>query len=119
EMGIDTIQKVFLLGKWKYFKQQVEDKLRENNTNIDYYYDTYTITFNNEDVKNYVKKLSDNSIKDIKNNINYNMIESIKKSTMRRHNKACLESGLELNPFKQDKLFEQEKIDYVIEQEQL
>ena len=47
------------------------------------------------------------------------MIESIKKSTMRRHNKACLESGLELNPFKQDKLFEQEKIDYVIEQEQL
>src|SRR5699024_1399030 len=67
EMGIDTIQKVFLLGKWKYFKQQVEDKLRENNTNIDYYYDTYTITFNNEDVKNYVKKLSDNSIKDIKN----------------------------------------------------
>ena len=119
EMGIDTIQKVFLLGKWKYFKQQVEDKLRENNTNIDYYYDTYTITFNNEDVKNYVKKLSDNSIKDIKNNINYNMIESIKKSTMRRHDKACLESGLELNPFKQDKLFEQEKIDYVIEQEQL
>ncbi len=38
---------------------------------------------------------------------------------MKRHDKACLESGLELNPFKQDKLFEQEKIDYVIEQEQL
>lgn len=119
EMGIDTIQKVFLLGKWKYFKQQVEDKLRENNTNIDYYYDTYTITFNNEDVKNYVKKLSDNSIKDIKNNINYNMIESIKKSTMRRHNKAIKECGLEQNIYKQEKFFEQEKIDYVIEQEQL
>ena len=119
EMGIDTIQKVFLLGKWKYFKQQVENKLRENNTNIDYYYDSYTITFNNDSVKNYVKKLSYNDIQDIKNNINHNMIESIKKSTMRRHDKACLESGLELNPFKQDKLFEQEKIDYVIEQEQL
>ena len=119
EMGIDTIQKVFLLGKWKYFKQQVENKLRENDTNIDYYYDTYTITFNNEDVKNYVKKLSDNSIKDIKNNINYNMIESIKKSTMRRHNKAIKECGLEQNIYKQEKFFEQEKIDYVIEQEQL
>ena len=47
------------------------------------------------------------------------MVESIKKSTMKRHNKACLESGLGLNHFKQDKLFEQEKIDYVIEQEQL
>ena len=119
EMGIDTIQKVFLLGKWKYFKQQVEDKLRENNTNIDYYYDTYTITFNNEDVKNYVKKLSDNSIKDIKNNINHNMIESIKKSTMKRHDKAIKECGLEQNIYKQEKFFEQEKIDYVIEQEQL
>ena len=119
EMGIDTIQKVFLLGKWKYFKQQVENKLRENDTNIDYYYDSYTITFNNDSVKNYVKRLSDNDIQDIKNNINYNMVESIKKSTMRRHDKACLESGLELNPFKQDKLLEQEKIDYVIEQEQL
>ena len=119
EMGIDSIQKVFLLGKWKYFKQQVENKLRENDTNIDYYYDSYTITFNNDSVKNYVKKLSYNDIQDIKNNINHNMIESIKKSTMRRHDKACLESGLELNPFKQDKLFEQEKIDYVIEQEQL
>ena len=119
EMNLDTIQKVFLLGKWKYFKQQVEDKLRENNTNIDYYYDSYTITFNNDSVKNYVKKLSYNDIQDIKNNINHNMVESIKKSTMKRHDKACLESGLELNPFKQDKLFEQEKIDYVIEQEQL
>lgn len=119
EMGIDTIQKVFLLGKWKYFKQQVENKLKENDTNIDYYYDSYTITFNNDSVKNYAKKLSDNSIKDIKNNINHNMVESIKKSTMKRHNKACLESGLELNHFKQDKLFQQEKIDYVIEQEQL
>ena len=97
----------------------MENKLRENDTNIDYYYDSYTITFNNDSVKNYVKRLSDNDIQDIKNNINYNMVESIKKSTMRRHDKACLESGLELNPFKQDKLLEQEKIDYVIEQEQL
>ncbi len=119
EMGIDTIQKVFLLGKWKQFKQQVENKLHENGSNIDYYYDTYTITFNNEDVKNYVKKLSDNSIKDIKNNINHNMIESIKKSTMKRHDKAIKECGIEKNIYKQDKLFQQEKIDYVIEQEQL
>ena len=119
EMGIDSIQKVFLLGKWKYFKQQVENKLRENDTNIDYYYDSYTITFNNDSVKNYVKKLSNNSIQDIKNNINHNMIESIKKSTMKRHNKAIKECGLEQNIYKQEKFFEQEKIDYVIEQEQL
>lgn len=119
EMNLDTIQKVFLTGKWKQFKQQVENKLHENGSNIDYYYDTYTITFNNEDVKNYVKKLSYNDIQDIKNNINHNMVESIKKSTMRRHDKAIKECGLEQNIYKQDKLFEQEKIDYVIEQEQL
>ena len=61
EMKIDTMQKVFLLGKWKYFKNEVEKKLRENGTNIDYYYDTYTITFNNDDVKKHLEKL-DNSI---------------------------------------------------------
>lgn len=119
EMNIDTIQKVFLIGKWKYFKQQVENKLRENDTNIDYYYDSYTITFNNDSVKNYVKKLSYSDIQDIKNNINHNMIESIKKSTMKRHDKAIKECGIEQNIYKRDKLFEQEKIDYVIEQEQL
>ena len=118
-MGIDTIQKVFLLGKWKYFKQQVENKLRENNTNIDYYYDSYTITFNNDSVKNLCKELIRNDIQDIKNNINHNMVESIKKSTMRRHDKAIKECGLEQNIYKQEKFFEQEKIDYVIEQEQL
>ena len=119
EMNIDTIQKVFLIGKWKYFKQQVENKLRENDTNIDYYYDSYTITFNNDSIKNYVKKLSYSDIQDIKNNINHNMIESIKKSTMKRHDKAIKECGLEQNIYKQEKFFEQEKIDYVIEQEQL
>ena len=119
EMDVDTIQKVFLIGKWKYFKKQVENKLRENNTNIDYYYDTYTITFNNEDVKLHLEKLDRNDIQDIKNNINHNMIESIKKSTMRRHDKAIKECGLEQNIYKQEKFFEQEKIDYVIEQEQL
>ena len=47
------------------------------------------------------------------------MIESIKKSTMKRHDKAIKECGLEQNIYKQEKLFQQEKIDYVIDQEQL
>ena len=38
---------------------------------------------------------------------------------MRRHDKAIKECGLEQNIYKQEKFFEQEKIDYVIEQEQL
>lgn len=120
ENGWKDNQEIFLKGKWKYFKQQVENKLIQANTNIKFYYEAYRITWNNKDIdEEYKKSCSEISSIEIKNNINHNMVESIKKSTMKRHNKACLESGLELNHFKQDKLFQQEKIDYVIEQEQL
>lgn len=120
ENGWKDNQEIFLKGKWKYFKQQVEKRLKEANTNIKFYYEAYRITWNNKDIDEEYKKIcSEISSVEIKNNINHNMVESIKKSTMKRHDKACIESGLELNPFKQDKLFEQEKIDYVIEQEQL
>lgn len=120
ELGLKDNQEIFLKGKWKQFKQEVEKRLKLANTNIKFYYEAYKITWNNKDVDEEYNKIKEEiKIKEIENNINHNMVESIKKSTMRRHNKACLESGLELNPFKQDKLFEQEKIDYVIEQEQL
>ena len=120
ELGLKDNQEIFLKGKWKYFKQQVENKLKEANTNIKFYYEAYKITWNNDKIDEEYNKIKEEiKIKEIENNINHNMVESIKKSTMRRHDKACLESGLELNPFKQDKLLEQEKIDYVIEQEQL
>ena len=120
ENGWKDNQEIFLKGKWKYFKKQVENKLIQANTNIKFYYEAYRITWNNKDInEEYKKSCSEISSIEIKNNINHNMVESIKKSTMKRHNKACLESGLGLNHFKQDKLFEQEKIDYVIEQEQL
>ena len=120
ENGWKDNQEIFLKGKWKYFKKQVENKLIQANTNIKFYYEAYRITWNNKDIdEEYKKSCSEISSIEIKNNINHNMVESIKKSTMKRHNKACLESGLELNHFKQDKLFQQEKIDYVIEQEQL
>ena len=120
ELGLKDNQEIFLKGKWKYFKQQVENKLKEANTNIKFYYEAYKITWNNDKIDEEYNKIKEEiKIKEIENNINHNMVESIKKSTMKRHDKACLESGLELNPFKQDKLLEQEKIDYVIEQEQL
>lgn len=120
ELGLKDNQEIFLKGKWKYFKQQVENKLKEAKTNIKFYYEAYKITWNNDKIDEEYNKIKEEiKIKEIENNINHNMVESIKKSTIKRHDKACLESGLELNPFKQDKLFEQEKIDYVIEQEQL
>ena len=120
ELGLKDNQEIFLKGKWKYFKQQVENKLKEANTNIKFYYEAYRITWNNKDIDEEYKKIcSQISSVEIKNNINYNMIESIKKSTMRRHDKAIKECGLEQNIYKQEKFFEQEKIDYVIEQEQL
>ena len=118
ELGLKDNQDIFLKGKWKYFKQQVENKLKVANTNIKFYYDAYKITWNNEKIDSEYELLNDN-IDEIENNLNYNMIESIKKSTMKRHDKAIKECGLEQNIYKQEKLFQQEKIDYVIDQEQL
>ena len=118
ELGLKDNQDIFLKGKWKYFKQQVENKLKVANTNIKFYYDAYKITWNNEKIDSEYELLN-NNIDEIENNLNYNMIESIKKSTMKRHDKAIKECGLEQNIYKQEKLFQQEKIDYVIDQEQL
>ena len=71
ENGWKDNQEIFLKGKWKYFKQQVENKLIQANTNIKFYYEAYRITWNNKDIdEEYKKSCSEISSIEIKNNIN-------------------------------------------------
>ncbi|MGL5752783.1 MAG: hypothetical protein ACRCXT_19750 [Paraclostridium sp.] len=118
EWGYKDNKDIFVRGKWKQFKQEVEKRLKLANTNIKFYYEAYRITWNNDKIDSEYS-LIDTKKCDIETNINNNMVESIKKSTVKRHNKACKESGSETNQYKQNKYFEQEKIEYVMEQEQL
>ena len=84
EIGNNTLQGVFLSGNWRLFKSMVEKKLREV-SNIVYYYDTYTITFNSDDVEAEYEKLTSEQRKEISKNINSNIIKSHMKSTKTRN----------------------------------
>jgi hypothetical protein len=87
ELGCETIQKVFLSGKWRTFKKQVEKKLKAL-TNIQYYYDTYTITFNEEDVKLECAKLEAEELDTVKKNLNTNAIKTLQKGNKTRNTTA-------------------------------
>lgn len=118
ELGLKDNKEIFLKGKWKKFKQEVEKRLKISGTNIKYYYEAYKITWNNDKIDEEYSILKNIKKTDIENNINYNMVESIKKSTMKRHIKAPSKT-LGANIYTQDKLFKQEKQDYVVVQDQL
>ena len=84
ELGVYTLQDVFLSGNWKHFKNSVENKLKLL-SNIQYYYDTYTITINTEDVSNECKLLDESQKTIVEKNINNNIIKSHLKSTKTRN----------------------------------
>lgn len=118
EMGLKDNQEIFLKKKWKHFKQEVENKLKQANTNIKFYYESYKITWNNEKIDNEYKLLNINS-SDLKTNLNNNMIESINKSTEKRHDKAKKQFIVEGNQYKQEKLLRQKTEGYVDDHKQL
>lgn len=84
--NINDLQEVFLKGKWKWFKTEVNNRLRSI-TNIQYYYDTYTITFNNDNVKKELTKLNYCEKLELEKNINQNMVSSIKNSNSSKFKK--------------------------------
>lgn len=112
EMGLKDNQEIFLKKKWKYFKQEVEKKLKNTDTNIKFYYDAYKITWNNDKIDSEYNLLKINPT-DIKTNMNNNMVESINKSTIKRHEKAKSLFLIEGNQFKQEKLLRQKSESYV------
>ena len=112
EMGLKDNQEIFLKKKWKYLKQEVENKLKQANTNIKFYYEAYKLTWNNDKIDSEYKLLNLN-LSDLKTNLNNNMIESINKSTVKRHDKAKKQFLIEGNQFKQKKLLRQKSEGYV------
>ena len=116
EMGLKDNQEIFLKKKWKYFKQEVENKLKQANTNIKFYYEAYKLTWNNDKIDNEYKLLNLNS-SDLKTNLNNNMIESINKSTIKRHDKAKKQFIIEGNQYKIDKILRQKSENYINNQE--
>lgn len=116
EMGLKDNQEIFLKKKWKYFKQEVENKLKQANTNIKFYYEAYKLTWNNDKIDSEYKLLNLNS-SDLKTNLNNNMIESINKSTIKRHDKAKRQFLIEGNQYKIDKILRQKAENYINNQE--
>lgn len=94
EMNFSNLQNVFLSGRWKTFKSEVEKRLKRANTNIKYYYGAYRITWNNDNVnKEYNKYCKGIDIQDVKLNLNSNMKNSILRANKNRHTKAKNFSG--------------------------
>lgn len=88
ELGAIDNKEVFLMGKWKEYKKLVEQKLKDNNVNIQFYYDSYKLTWNNLQIEKVYKELEFDSEDILKNNLNGNVIKSIEKSTKTRHTKS-------------------------------
>ncbi len=109
---------IFFSGKWKYFKQEVETRLKKANTNIQFYYDAYRITYNNKDIeKRYNELCKDENKSDILQNINNNIVKSINKATKARHTKAI--NSKAFGTYRTNRLESQASDNYVEEHEQL
>lgn len=109
---------IFLKGKWKQFKQEVEKRLKEANTNIKFYYEAYRITWNNKYIDDeYNKYCKDIEKSNIEKNINDNMIKSINRSTKARHTKASKDTSW--GTMRSNKVDYQASDSYIQEQEQL
>lgn len=98
EMGFKDTQEAFLKGKWFEYKNNVNAILQER-LNIKFSYEGYLITYNHEDI---VKELSDDiTIINSKNNVNANIVNTLKTNAKTRHNNAIdrikeIESNVDL-----------------------
>ena len=88
EMGFSTIQDAFLTGRWNEFQRTVNKKLMQK-ANIEYYYDSYRITYNLDDItKEHLKQLEDDERNAIANNLNSNIKNMVTKYADTRHKRA-------------------------------
>lgn len=88
EIGCATLQYAFLSGKWNEFLTSVNKKLLEQG-NIEYYYDSYKIIYNYDDVnKEYLKLLTYQERKKVKNNLNSNINKMVNNYAKTLNNRA-------------------------------
>ena len=118
EHGWKDNQAIFLKGKWKQFKQEVENKLKQANTNIKFYYEAYRITWNNKQIDEQYEKYCSEILKDeVAKSINNSIIKSITRSNKVRHTKALNNKSIGI--VRSNKINYQASNEYIPEQEQL
>lgn len=115
----------YLKGKWKQYKSNVEKMLEYMNTNIQFYYNGYDIIWSKNIIDDLYNEyfVNDPNIVNNQNNINKNIIKSIKTSTTKRHNKALNHKTMDYlnidNEYKIKQLEYQAREEYIQEQEQI
>ncbi len=96
ELGATDNKEIFLKGKWKQYKKLVEQKLKDNNINIQFYYDAYKLTWDKSNIEKAYNQLELNcdldSEANLKDNLNNNVMKSIEKSAKTRHTKSLNKS---------------------------
>lgn len=89
ELGFKTDKEIFTNGAWNKYNQLVSQKLKETYTNIRFYYNAYEITWNNEKIEEEYNSLNEyESYEKVSDNINKNIINSIKKGAEKRYKKS-------------------------------
>lgn len=97
EMKFSTQQYVFLSGRWGEYQKKVNEKLLEM-ANIEYYYDSYKLIYNLNDVtKVYLRQLEQDERESISNNLNKNINSMVVKHAKTIHNRAKKKELLNAN----------------------
>ena len=87
-MNYNSLQQAFLGGKWKEYKDRVNQILLEK-ANIEYYYTSYEVIYNHEHIiKAKEQKLEDEKRSAIKNNLNNNISKFINNSAKTTQNRV-------------------------------
>lgn len=88
EMGYTSQQQVFFSGRWAEYQKRVNKKLFEL-ANIEYYYDSYRLTYNSDDIsKVHLIQLKQEEKEAIKSNLNKNINKMIKSYANTNHKRA-------------------------------
>lgn len=85
KLGVEDLQHIFLTGQWKSFKRIVNDMLKEQ-ANIEYYYESYKILFNVDNIKDYL--LQQDDLMEVESTLNSNIKEMINTNSNKSHDKA-------------------------------
>lgn len=93
ELKCDNQQQVFISGQWNYFRKRVNSILKDSG-NIQYYYDSYRITYNKDDIAEEIEnlkekhKLSDMEGFITRSNLNVKVQNGLIDSAIRRNENA-------------------------------
>lgn len=97
EMDCISQQQVFLKGKWNEYQKKVNQKIFKE-ANIEYYYNSYRLIFNLNDVtKVHLRQLEEEERETITFNLNTNIDKMIKQRAKTIHNRARKKELLKAN----------------------